>query len=178
MGLIFLFKKVNLLICYSLPSVLVTVPITWRLINPRLLDLLAFKAYILALILFSSCIPTISLIVLNILSLFKFKRVMKEKKKFSNERRRIDKANVRFTRLVVSLGFICIVTRVFEAMAYTFDRVRFVFGVSFSQQATSLIDFLFEISSFLLIASYSLDTILYFVLDKQLRRIIRRILSD
>lgn len=127
-----------------------------------------FKLYLAFLFLLEDIFLIISLTSLNFIALFKFRKMMKEKRRvLVTEKRHIHKAQIRFTKLILALTFICILTR-FS------DTVVAILNVAAAEAAYDIKEVLRTLSFFLLIASHALDGILYFTYDMQLGKVLRR----
>ena len=141
---------------------------------------LIFQFYEIAIAFFEGIFPIMSLTVMNIISIRKFKRIMKDKREMSEgkglmtEKRRFEKADIRFTKLIILLTFIQILTRLFDCIISILLRIKYIENIRIDV-SDSLIFFLREVSSILLISAHSFDGVLYFLYDTQVKRVLIRI---
>ena len=140
-----------------------------------------FKLYGLVLALFEALFPIMSLSIMNIISICKFKKIMREKRRKSEanvltagERSRIDRAEIKFTILIIALTFIQIFCRIFDITAAIFRRLKYV-GNANINLSDSLIAVLSELSVFLMLSAHSFDGILYFFFCTQLKKALLRL---
>ncbi len=134
-------------------------------------ETLGFKAYSVLLLLIESFFPLIILTILNMVTLLKFREVMKNKEQLvaSQQHQRVNKANNRFTKLIITLTFLSISTRSFDFSIEVVNRVYRTNLLSYSDELFALSDLLRQIAYFLLFATHALDGLLFFVNDRQLR---------
>ena len=144
-----------------------------------------FKIFGITLAILESVVPLVSLSVLSLASLFKFRKVMNEKKRLTiiadtnelmTERMvHIDQASIRITKLIIALTLIQILTRLFDASTTILARLSITYDEA-KTLCDSLPMSLKKLSQFLLISVHSLDGVFYFVYDNQLRRALERLL--
>jgi hypothetical protein len=122
-------------------------------------------------------LPILHLTTFNIVALHRFKKVIDNKRKVLNDpsgkskrNKLTEKANHRFTRLIITLSFICILTRVFDLLTAIFYRLRLKgFLDDFLSNENNALLFLLKQTSFMLLFwSHALDGVLYFFYDKQM----------
>ncbi len=141
-----------------------------------------FKIYFVSLATFEGFL-IVSMTVMNLMSLFKFRKLVNEKKRLTirpeqnrlmTERRHIDQANIRFTRLIIILTFIQIFSQIFERASGILIRIVINNDAIHNlRQFDSLLATLRRLNYFLQISIHSLDGIFYFFCDFQLRRAFR-----
>jgi hypothetical protein len=128
--------------------------------------------------------PILHLTTFNIVALLRFKKVIDNKRKVLNDpsgkskRNKLsEKANHRFTRLIITLTFICILTRVFDMLTSILMRLKRSVDLlgpngfldSFLSNENNALLFLLKQTSFMLLFwSHALDGVLYFFYDKQM----------
>ena len=188
-----IYFKLNLFICFSSPIILI-IPAYFAVKVMKSLDAdnataywtltdfgktPFFKLYAVLLLLLENVLPLILLIVMNLINHFKFKSIMKRKVQvISDADVRADKANNRFTKLIITLTFICIVTRSFDTLFAVYNRVRLFFGIVLSDELEALLNLLRACSFFLLFGGHACDGILYFFFDKNLKSLFTRKAED
>lgn len=134
-----------------------------------------FAAFAISSFLLEAILLVISLAVFNFISLFKFRKMMKEKRRLmATSTRHIDKAKIRFTKLILSLTSICIMCRLLDIAVSIFYMTTTLFEIKLSEDLISLIFLSHTISIFMLIVSHSLDGTFYFIYDRQLTRVLRK----
>lgn len=132
----------------------------------------AFQLYSVLVLLVETFIPLIMLIVLNIVSLMKFRKVMETKRQVQTngqQNLRTNEAKDRFTRLIICLSFICIFTRSLDTVISIVYRIKLFYNITLSNDMSALIDFIYATNIMLLIAEHSLDCVLYFMYDCKMR---------
>lgn len=194
--MIFSFQKLNLLICYSGP-ILAVLPIYFGVNIVKLTDspvseaetkgywalnefgnTTLFKSYAVMALLFEYLTPLPMLITLNILTVIKFKKVMANKIEVvgrSSETQRAEKAMIRFTRLIITLTFINIVTRTLDSCITVFFRFKIFFNVKISDEVDAILDLARYVSLIPFFGAHALDGVLYYIYDKNMRSLFSRI---
>ncbi len=131
---------------------------------------IATRLYLAFFVSVEVVVPLIILIVLNLIALFKFKKIIAAKRRIqSNNESKIEKSEIRFTRLILMLTLICIITRTFDAITGVFSRFKFN-GFVIASKEYDGITYIFKIVSlFFLFVSHALDGLLYFVYNKQMQ---------
>jgi hypothetical protein len=81
----------------------------------------------------------------------------------------INRANSRFTKLIITLTFLSICTKSLDFLSEVVIRASRTNLVSFSEQFFSLSGLFMQITYFLVFVTHALDVVLYFFNDKQLR---------
>lgn len=131
------------------------------------------KLYSIFVLLLESLIPLISLIVMNSIAQLKFSEIMKKKRAIISNDLRAKKASHRFTRLIITLTLISIITRAFDTSLAIFFRARLLTGMAVSIELNALVKLLRAAAFFLQFAGHALDGLLYFFFDSQLRSLFR-----
>ena len=85
------------------------------------------------------------------------------------DNRRADQANNRFTKLTITLTFICIVARTFDTIIAIFNRLRLVYGWILSDDLEALLKLVRAVSYFISFSAHALDGILYYFFDKKIK---------
>jgi hypothetical protein len=130
-----------------------------------------FKAYSVLILLLETIVPLVILLVFNIITLIKFKSIMSKKKRLTNTKTKAKKATIKFTKLILALTFICILARTFDNITAIFKRLKTFYYFQISDEFTALIDLNKQIAYALLFAVHALDGILYFIYDKEIKRV-------
>ena len=128
-----------------------------------------FKIYLLFLALLENVVGMASLSIVNLISLTKFRRIMSKKKRVTAQKRKIDGANMRLAKLIILLSFNQIFVRFFDAFSSVFLELKLLNEENIPM-SDCLIIFLKRLSQFLMIAIHSLDGVLYFAYDNQLKK--------
>lgn len=124
-----------------------------------------FQLYAFAVLFFESLIPTILLIILNIISLIKFKTMMSRVRPSLLMRH----VEIKLVRLVLSLTFICIFTRMLDNLTEFFARGLFVLEIHLSTEMESLRILSRQTAIFFLFAAHALDIIVCYYHDRHLK---------
>lgn len=132
-----------------------------------------FKLYAFLFSIVQNIIPTLVLVILNTVSLVKFKRfISKKRRNASVKRSKINGSEERFTRLILALTFIGIINHFLEFVANTFYRLKVLQVVEFSLRFAEMISVMKIFSLFCKFLEHALDTMLYFVYDTNLRSLV------
>lgn len=132
-----------------------------------------FKVYAFLFSIVQNVIPILVLVILNTVSLIKFKRFMSKKRRNASiKRSRINGSEERFTRLILTLTFIGIINHFLEFFANTFYRLKVLQVVEFSLEFAEIISVMKIFSLFCKFLEHALDTLLYFVYDTNLRSLV------
>lgn len=183
--------KVNLLVCYSLPIIFVfpfyfgiqvvklpvyDSPVTaittatnqgyWTMTHFG--DKKLFQVYLLAILLVESLIPTLLLIIFNIISLIKFKLVVK--KNVITPDSLLRRVELQLVRLVLILTFIIIFTRLFDSITAFASRFIIIWDIQVSNEVDALKRLLKQVAYIFLFAAHALDGFFYLFYDRQLKR--------
>jgi hypothetical protein len=119
-----------------------------------------FKYYSVILLLFETVIPITILTLFNVMSVHKFRKLMKQKMRIQQNKNRIkkaEKANLRFTKLIIALTFICIVTRTIDSSSSIFLRMTLLFKIDLTENQTALLNLVKIICMGLLFSAHALD---------------------
>ena len=131
-----------------------------------------FKVYSLILLLFETIIPLGVLITMSVISLRKFRKIMVRKRSIKNDKKNfIIAAEMNFTRLIIALTSICILTRTFDSIMAIYYREKLFFDIKFSETLDAMLYFIKHISTGLLFGAHSLDGLLYYSYDIQMKRL-------
>ena len=134
-----------------------------------------FKVYSLILLLFETIIPLGVLITMSVISLRKFRKLMISKRSISMDGSYIIAAEMNFTRLIIALTSICILTRTFDSIMAIYYREKLFFDIKFSETLDAMLYFIKHISTGLLFGAHSLDGLLYYSYDIQMKRLFNQI---
>ena len=123
------------------------------------------QLYALVVLFFESLIPTLLLVVLNIISLIRFKMMMNRVTPTALMRH----VEIKLVRLVLILTFICIFTRMLDNLTEFFARGLFVLGTQLSSEMESLRILSRQTAIFFLFGAHALDSILCYFYDRHLK---------
>ena len=95
---------------------------------------LYFRLYVLSLLLVESVIPVFFLLILNIISIRKFRKFMANKTTLTTAQNKSVKAEERFTKWILVLTAICLITRTLDTMICIVNRL-YLLKVIFSRRS-------------------------------------------
>jgi len=179
-------KKLNLFICFSIPFVIClpshfAVNAEKKHLNGKFnLKLnvfgssIYFKLYFFLTFLVDTVIPLSTLIWVNIVSVFKFKRVMERHADLTGNQIETRKAERRFTRMVFILSAITSVTRIIDMVTSVFNRISVISPGTFNQGTLELILFSKSISVIFVNIASAFDALVFLRMDKNIRSRIGR----
>lgn len=90
---------------------------------------------------------------------------MENKRRIAGSKRQVDDAVDNFTRLILALSFICIVTRTFDTALSIINRVRVVRGINTSNEDDVLLRLIRRLSYLLIFAEHGLDVCIFYFSD-------------
>ena len=131
-----------------------------------------YKYYILIVLFIESVIPTILLVMYNLIVLIKYRRHMNEKHKLTKNC--LKKSDVRFTKMILVLTGIFFVTHFFDMVMAILLRYYYYYAgdnVTISQLARSLINFLRQFVYLLQYTQYAFNIFIYVANDPNLYKI-------
>lgn len=132
-----------------------------------------WKAYTIFVLVFEFVIPLASLTILNCFSIYKYKQIMRNKRRLAQAAdKRINEAERRFTRLIITLSLILIVTRTFDTATSIFYRSTLFGYITLSDEMKALVKMIKAISFLMLIAAHAFDGLLYYFYDLKMRSLI------
>ncbi len=137
---------------------------------------LFFKVYSVCTLFLESILPLILLISLNTIVHTRFKKLMAKKSKAlqKQSQKKAEKANNTFTRLIITLTFICIVSRTFDTSIDVFVRAKIFFHFPLSDELYAMAYFIRYVAIFVLLTSHALDGLLYYFFDRNFRALFSR----
>jgi len=133
-----------------------------------------FRYYVLILMLFETVIPITILAVFNLLSVHRFKKIMKEKIRRQQENKRAEKANIRFTKLIIALTFICIVIRSIDSCSAILYRMILFFRINLTEDQSAVMYLVKHSLLALMFISHALDCSLYYMFDNQIKTLFKK----
>ncbi len=177
-------KKVNLFISFSIPFILslpsffaatvVKVPLNGKF--ELTLNIFGasnyFRLYFFLLFLMEIVIPLITLLWMNIVSVFKFKYVMERHGNLTGNQIDTRKAERRFTRMVFLLSAITSVTRIIDMITSIFNRLSIISPSSFDQGRLELLLFSKGITVILINIALAFDALVFLKMDKNIWELI------
>ncbi len=181
--LINLSKRKNLLICLFLPLIL-SIPTyfpihvdqyqptgKYRLKFNQVGLSLYFQAYTFVLFLFETIIPLLTFLLLNILSVIKFKRQMAIHSGFSQHQNRSRTSENRFTRMVLILSIVTSFVRFIDLTGSFISRFSYM-SPNISQSQLEILTFLKCLSVLIVNLDLSFDFLIYIKMDVNLWNLI------
>lgn len=115
----------------------------------------------------TSLLPTLLLILLNIISLVRFKMVTRRMRPTSFLRC----VEIQLVRLVLILTFICIFTRVFDLLTSFQSRFAIFLGIQSSNVMSSFELLLNQVANFCLFSAHALDGLFCYYYDRHLKQV-------
>ncbi len=175
-------KKFNLFICFSI-SFTIFVPCFFAVyvvpLNRKFkltLNLFGasvyFKLYLLFLLLIEVLFPLLTLLLVNIVTVYKFKHVMERHGDLTGNQTEARKAERRFTRIVFLLSAITSFTRIIDMVASIFNRISVVSSSTFKQGTLELIIFSKSLTVVLINIALAFDALVFLRMDKNIWRLI------
>lgn len=151
----------------------------------------ALEIYLFLSTLWEGVIPLAMLVCFNMKSLALFNQIVEKSGGADNQddlemesfredyinqsslemRKRFTDVNNRFTKMVISLTFICILTRSSDVVAGIFFFTRFCFPDIFGEYY-SLEQFILALGMFTLIGAHALDGLLYYYYDRHMNKLL------
>ncbi len=139
-----------------------------------------FRYYVLIMLLFEIVIPITILTVFNLLSVHRFKKIMREKirrqkdNKKNKTAEKAEKANIRFTKLIIALTFICIVIRSIDSCSSVFYRLILFYKINLTEDQSAVMYLVKHSVLALMFGAHALDCLLYYIYDKQIKALFKR----
>ena len=130
-----------------------------------------FKIFGVVSLASESILPLISLIVMNTIALVKFRKIKREIADNIDER--IQDTLNRYTKLIIILTFIVIITRTFDTTVATFRRIKMMIWIVVADDYEALLKLTRNIGYLLLFAEHALDGLLYYIFDKNMRQFLK-----
>lgn len=131
-----------------------------------------FKIYIFLVLFLESVLPLISLLVMNIIAVVKFRKI---KTMIANViEQRTQETLSRYTKLIIILTFICISTRSLDTTLAIYRRVNLFIGIVMTDKLEALFQLFRHFSLFLLFAEHALDGVLYYIFDMNMTEFLKR----
>jgi len=173
-------KKWNLFICFSfsfiicVPAILAIYVVKVPLNGKFKLTLNVFgvsiyyKLYLFVTFLIEIVIPLITLLWINSVSIFKFKRVMERHGDLTGNQIKARKAERRFTRMVFFLSVITLVTRIIDMVTSIFIRISVISPSTFDRGTLELIIFSKSITVVLINIALAFDALVFLRMDKNI----------
>ena len=132
-----------------------------------------FKVYLFFLFLFEFVIPLCTLSTMNILSVFKFKSLMQRHGNLTGNQTDAREAEVRFTKMILFLSFISLLTRLIDLAITIPNRIAFFSPDTFDKGTIQLLIFSKSFSFFGVNLVLALDGLVYLRMDKNIWKLIR-----
>ena len=137
-----------------------------------------YKSYVLLILLLESVVPTVLLIVSNIIILIKFKRRMSKKMTLNIQSRDlIKKSEIKFTKMILALTGVFVCVKTLDMLSTIAFRYASFFNQNISLLNKSLIDLFRQLSYLLVFMQYVLNIFIYVAIDPNLLRIVNGILD-
>lgn len=137
-----------------------------------------YKIISIIVILPESLLLVMILTVMNILTLRDFIQYSKNKAVLrSLNRREQNNQNIQFTRIIIILTILFIVTALFDNSSAIFARLIILFELELNQETIAIGDCIRQFTLLLIFIIHSFDVFIYVPMDRNLRRLIRRLFS-
>jgi len=127
-----------------------------------------FYFYNIALFFVETVAPVVALTVLNLISVYKFRKLMANKKLLTVDRGGTRHAEIKFTLMVFILTSICILAHVFDLVVVVIHRMWILEPSLSSRKPWELIVFVREYANIFLYVVHALDGLVYLKMDKNL----------
>lgn len=176
-------KSLNLLVCF-LFSVLISLPVYFSVeivetktnqFEKQLTEFgtsKLYSAYLLFVLFIESILPILFLSTLNVVSVLKFKRLMAKKGHLTKNRTEGKLAEIRFTKMVLILTTICLLSRAMDFAVSSIYRLTIIEDSIFSPTSIRLLLFLMSLIHLFLFSVQALDGLVYVMMDMNLWRLI------
>jgi len=177
-------KKMNIFICFSIPFIIfvpgyfavyvVKVPLNgkFKLTLNAFGTSTYFKLYFFLAFLIEIVIPLITLLWINIVSVFKFKHVMERHGDLTGNQTEARNAERRFTRMVFLLSAITSVTRIIDLMTTLLNRILIISPSTFGQGTIELILFSKSLTVIFINIALGFDAFVFMRMDKNIWRLV------
>jgi hypothetical protein len=132
-----------------------------------------FQIYLVASGLLDIIISVFALGFFNILSVIYFRKQMIRKGHLLKNRTTTKRAEVTHTKMIFILSTICLITRSIDTSVGILTRLMTLKKFEYSADFESMIKFLYELSSLMIFMAHALDFLVYFVMDRNLRRCVK-----
>ncbi len=130
-----------------------------------------FNSYSIAIILFDTVIPIIIILILNLASIYKFKRRVRIHHNLTRKKLNENKTENRYSKLVIILTTICIISRLLDLVTTILFRSSVVNPSMFTDSEVAIIIFSVNLTNLFLFVIHAADGILYLVMDSNLSRL-------
>jgi len=131
-----------------------------------------FQVYFFVLFLIETIIPLSVFLWLNIVSRFAFKRLMQRHADLTGNQAMSRSAEDRFTKMVLLLSAVTLVTRLIDMVASTLTRISVIAPSVFNQDTIEVIIFSKSLSFILINTALAIDALVYLRMDKNIWRLI------
>lgn len=137
-----------------------------------------FKILSSIIILPESLLLVMILTIMNILTTKAFIEYSRKKATLKNQNKRVkDKQKIQFTRMMIILTILYIVTALFDDATAMLTRITIYLDIEFSSHTIALFNCARQLSLLMIFASHSFDVFIYVPMDQNLSRLIRRTFS-
>ena len=137
----------------------------------------AYTYYLVVLFMLETVIPIGTILVLNVLSVVKFRKQTRIHRNLTRQQQNDNKVENRYTTLVIILTTICIISRFFDMATGLFYRLQYLDPSMFSKGQILLITFSKSLSNLIVLIIHGEDGLIYFKMDKNLWRLSLTILG-
>jgi len=131
-----------------------------------------FKVYFFVLFLIETIMPLSLFLWLNIVSRLAFKHLMQRHADLTGNQSMARSAEDRFTKMVLLLSAVTLVTRLIDMVASTFNRISIIAPSAFNQSNLELILFSKTLSFNFISTALAIDALVYLRMDKNIWRLI------
>ena len=131
----------------------------------------AYTYYLVVLFMLETVIPIGTILVLNVLSVVKFRKQTRIHRNLTRQQQNDNKVENRYTKLVIILTTICIISRFFDMATGLLYRLQYLDPSMISKGQILLITFSMSLSNLVLFIIHGEDGLIYFKMDRNLWRL-------
>ena len=135
-----------------------------------------FLIYLLALFFFETVIPLTFLTILNILSIRQYQTIVSRRRRIIRACLKIEKAELRFTKTVLTLNIIWVISRILDMIIGILNRMVLTEIISLDSELKIVYDFLRDFIFSILYIVHAFEPLVYMIVDKQIRNVVVKIL--
>ncbi|MFT4802063.1 MAG: hypothetical protein ACI93N_001838 [Flavobacteriaceae bacterium] len=165
-------KIMNLVICYGI-GITLFVPLYFVNDNGGGYD--SWKSnvlgsiYLIVLLFLECVIPVLVLTILNLTSVYKFRKIMRMRGHLISYKTKERKIEIRTTKIVILLTLVCIITRAFDMFCEARIRIGWFKLVEYSAEEKVENELISHISKLFMNCAHAFEGIVYFTMDKNLK---------
>jgi len=118
-----------------------------------------------------SIVPVTALVCLNIVAVYRFRQRLAARAALGATSNQAASASDRFTRYILLLTGVCLVTKSLELISAAFTRMNVFSVIEFSVEQSAMIHLSKEVTNCMLYAAHGFEAVVYFKMDMNLRKI-------